>query len=173
MPPRFQFARRKAEDLIRSVGVTSAPVPIEKIAKKLGAELRFEPFEGELSGMVHRPKKTAAIIGINSLHPKTRQRFTIAHEIAHLVLHSDEEFHVDNRYLGFRNDRSSQAIDDREIEANQFAAALLMPQTLVFSDVGVLPDDIEPEQAVEELAAKYQVSQQAMTIRLHALGILE
>lgn len=173
MPPRFQFARRKAEDLIRNLGVTSAPVPVERIANQLGAEIRFEPFEGELSGMIHRRGRCTAVIGINSLHPETRQRFTIAHEIAHLVLHSDEDFHVDNRYLGFRNDRSSQAIDDSEIEANQFAATLLMPQQLVQSDLNDLPEGIDPEEVIADLADKYKVSAQAMTIRLHALGILE
>ena len=64
------------------------------------------------------------------------------------------------------------AVDDNEIEANQFAAELLMPHDLIRRDLKKLPSDIEPETAVAQLARRYQVSIQAMTIRLNGLGVL-
>lgn len=174
MPARYQFARRKAIELLDSCSVTTAPIAVEEIAAKLNAVIRHEPFPGELSGMVHRRPDGTAVIGVNSLHPQTRKRFTIAHEIAHLVLHEGEEFHIDDKYLiGLRNDLSSTASDDNEIEANQFAAELLMPKKILFVDLANMTDELEPEEAIRQIAAKYMVSVQAMTIRLHSLGIIE
>jgi Zn-dependent peptidase ImmA (M78 family) len=124
-------------------------------------------------GMVHRNSDGTAVIGVNSMDAPNRQRFTIAHEIGHLLLHKDEHLHVDEKSpIGLRNDRSSLAIDEREIEANQFAAELLMPVELLEKDLGRLPDDIETEEAVTRLARLYQVSEQAMTVRLTALKVL-
>jgi Zn-dependent peptidase ImmA (M78 family) len=124
--------------------------------------------------MIHRRPDGTSVIGINSQHHPVRQRFTIAHEIAHLILHKNEVLHVDERYLiGLRSDVSSEATDDREIEANQFAAELLMPEGMLLGDLQELPDELEPESAIKQIAAKYEVSTQAMTIRLHALGVLD
>jgi Zn-dependent peptidase ImmA (M78 family) len=174
MPPRFEFARRKARELIKELSISCAPVPLKRLAAHLNASIRYAPYDGSLSGMVHRKPDGTAVIGVNSQHPLVRQRFTIAHEIAHLVLHKDEVLHVDHRYLiGLRSDVSSEATDPSEVEANQFAAELLMPKELIFSDLQELPDELEPEVAIRRIAAKYKVSTQALTIRLHALGILD
>jgi Zn-dependent peptidase ImmA (M78 family) len=148
-------------------------VPIERLAQLANATVRYEPFAGKLYGMVHRSSDGTAVIGVNSLDAPNRQRFTIAHEIGHLLLHKDERFHVDEKsVIGLRNDRSSMATDEREIEANQFAAELLMPRGFLDKDLNGLPDDIEAEDAVSRLAQKYQVSVQAMTVRLTALKVL-
>jgi Zn-dependent peptidase ImmA (M78 family) len=126
--------------------------------------------------MVHRRPDGSGVIGVNSEHPKTRQRFTIAHEIGHLLLHGEEEFHIDEKApLALRDEVSSQAIDPREIEANQFAAELLMPDTLVRASVGALiaaEANITAEDAIERLAREYRVSPLAMTHRLSNLRII-
>jgi Zn-dependent peptidase ImmA (M78 family) len=124
-----------------------------------------------MSGMVHRKPDGTAVIGVNSMEAPTRQRFTIAHELGHLLLHKDEDLHVDERFpIAFRNPKSSQAIDDKEIEANQFAAELLMPEEFILKDLKGKDLDIEDDDLVAELAAKYEVSTQAMTIRLSRLA---
>jgi len=116
------------------------------------------------------------VIGVNSEHSRTRQRFTIAHELGHLLLHADEEFHIDEkRPLARRDDVSSQATDAREIEANQFAAELLMPKALVGASVEALIEadpEISVEEAIDELANAYRVSTLAMTHRLTNLKII-
>jgi Zn-dependent peptidase ImmA (M78 family) len=123
--------------------------------------------------MVHRRPDGVAIIGVNSAHSIGRQRFTIAHELGHLILHKDETLHVDERApIGFRNEESSLATKDVEIEANQFAAELLMPADLLAKEIESISDDLEAEAAVSELADRFQVSEQAMTLRLTRLGIL-
>lgn len=170
--PRYAIARRKARELLESRSVRKPPVPVEQLAAAVGANIRYEPFAGELSGMVHR-SPTGVIIGVNSMHAPTRRRFTIAHELGHFLLHKDEELHVDERFpIGFRSELSSKAVDAAEIEANQFAAELLMPSSLLVSHVRSLPQNLDTEAAISQLADLYEVSDQAMTIRLSALGLL-
>lgn len=115
-----------------------------------------------------------AIIGVNSLHPKSRQRFTIAHELGHLELHETGEIHIDHRFLARRRDGvSSLAIDQDEIEANNFAAELLMPKFMLENDLAKLQVDYEDEELPRWLADRYKVSLQAMAIRLSNLGFQE
>jgi Zn-dependent peptidase ImmA (M78 family) len=173
MAPRIYLARKKAKELLATAKIKSPPVPVEVLASAVSAEIRYEPFPGQLSGMVHRQTAGGAVIGINSLHPLTRQRFTIAHELAHLVLHKDEDLHIDETSaIRFRSELSSKAVDAGEIEANQFAAELLMPSKMLFSEINKLPDDLGTEEAVTKLAELFQVSEQAMTFRLSGLGVL-
>jgi Zn-dependent peptidase ImmA (M78 family) len=172
MRPRYTIARKKARELLQAGKVARPPVPVERLAVLVGATIRYEPFAGELSGMVHR-STSGVIIGVNSMHALTRRRFTIAHELGHFLLHRNEDLHVDERFpIGFRSELSSKAVDAAEIEANQFAAELLMPSVPLVDDVRSLAQDIDTETAVSQLARTYQVSEQAMTIRLSALGLL-
>lgn len=176
MRPRYSLARRRAQQILKKGGVTSPPVPLERLAELCRATIRYEPFEGDLSGMVHRRSDGSGVIGVNSSHSPTRQRFTIAHEIGHLLLHGDEELHIDEkRPLGRRDELSSQAVDPHEIEANQFAAELLMPEFLVRElVVNLVHDnsDVSVEEAIEKLARTFGVSQLAMTHRLTNLRVI-
>src|ERR1700722_10633578 len=153
MAARKTLARRKAIELLAAAKVTLPPVPVEQLANFAGADVHYEPFSGELSGMVHRESKSRAVIGVNALHSPTRQRFTIAHELAHLILHQDEEFHVDeNSPIRFRSPLSGAAVDSDEIEANQFAAELLMPVSLLNGEIEKIPRDTGTEEAIAKLA---------------------
>jgi Zn-dependent peptidase ImmA (M78 family) len=173
MRPRYTLARRKAIELLRIGRVKRPPVPVERLVATAGATLRHEPFAGELSGTVYRRPDGNAVIGVNSLHSPARKRFTIAHELGHLFLHKDEELHVDEQSpIGLRTAISSKAIDPNEIEANQFAAELLMPQEFLITDLESLPANLEADAAIDLLAKRYEVSTEAMTIRLSKLGVL-
>ena len=164
---------QEARALLKDAKIHDNPVPVERIAKQLRARLSFEPFEGNISGMLYRDGKRT-VIGVNSAQANTRQRFTIAHEIGHLRLHRGRPIIVDEVVrVNFRDSRSSQATDTEEIEANQFAAELLMPRDLVQQEVkrraskrGLTSDDW----LVEQLARAFDVSPQAMEYRLANLG---
>ncbi len=152
--------------LLRDLEIEKPPVPVESIARSLGAQIRYSPFEGDISGMVFRDNDQT-VIGINSLHHPNRQRFTIAHEIGHFLLHKGTEIHVDRTFrVNLRNDVSSQAVDHDEIEANRFAAQLLMPEFFLKRDLKGQEIDIEKEDDLKLLASKYRVSLQALTFRL-------
>jgi Zn-dependent peptidase ImmA (M78 family) len=174
MAPRFSLARRRADDLLRRGRVRRAPVPVEKLAALLGARIVLQPFSEEFSGMVHRNRDGSAVIGINSSDSMHRQRFTIAHEIGHLLLHTDENLHVDKNFpIGLRNEISGKSVDENEIEANQFAAALLMPLKLIEIDIEPFIGKDDVLFVIHKLAAKYRVSEQAMSIRLSSLGYVK
>jgi Zn-dependent peptidase ImmA (M78 family) len=163
----------KAMELLKSAKVTKLPVDVEQLAIFCGAEVRYEPFTGELSGMLRRQHSGKHVIGVNATHSVARQRFTIAHELGHLQLHKDEEFHVDETPpIRFRRDSASPAVDSDEIEANYFAAELLMPAKWLENEIEEIPPGVEPEEAVAHLADIFGVSVQAMTIRLSSLGKL-
>jgi Zn-dependent peptidase ImmA (M78 family) len=169
-----QTVEARASKLLTSMGIQEIPVPVEKIAKSLGARVRFSPLDDELSGFVFI-KDGVPIIGVNSLHHQNRQRFTIAHEIAHLHLHPNyitTEVHVDKKFAEpvLKRDASSATGNERlEVEANQFAAALLMPTDILNELLEASPIDIEDESSIEEWSKEFNVSKAALQYRIRNL----
>ena len=99
-PKRKRYISERVQSLLVDNEVTAPPVPVKRIAKSLKAQLRYSPLDDELSGMVYVNEGTP-IIGVNALHHPNRQRFTIAHECGHLVLHKAQittEVHVDKDF---------------------------------------------------------------------------
>lgn len=169
--PRIRVARAHARKLGASAGVNKVPVDVEAVADYLGLEIvpRRFPAEDRTSGALLR-RDGSAIIVVNAAHAPVRKRFTIAHEIGHFVLH-DDEVHVDQ----FRNEKSSDGTHAKEIEANAFAAELLMPEEIVTKLVGrfsMMALDPETEEHVKKVARQLEVSAEALTIRLATLGLL-
>jgi Zn-dependent peptidase ImmA (M78 family) len=126
------------------------------------------------SGFLHR-EGSRVVIGINSRNSPKRQRFTIAHELGHWLLHEGKPLIVDQSVMINRRDGvSSQATDQEEIEANHFAAALLMPKTFIADAItGHLRTGIgSREELVAALARDFDVSNEAMGYRLINLGVL-
>jgi Zn-dependent peptidase ImmA (M78 family) len=161
-----EVIRKEAAQILHKNRVKVPPVPVDRIAESLGAHVRYQPFEGELAGMLVRGKDQI-IIGVNSMHHINRQRFTIAHECGHFLLHKGDEIHIDRTFrINKRNEVSSLAVDPDEIEANRFAAELLMPFDMIMADLRERDIDAENEQDIKQLAERYQVSLQAMTHRI-------
>jgi len=172
-----EYARKEAQRILEENGISKVPISVDRIAKKLGAKIRYSPMDNEeLSGMIY-VKNEIPIIGVNSLHHPNRQRFTIAHELGHLVLHREvieREVHVDTKFSGLmRDQKSSDGYDDIEIEANSFASELLMPSNIinkVIDDViGNQVFDIESDPLIDKIASRFKVSKQAMYLRLQLL----
>ena len=159
--------QRKANHILRKCGVKGVPVSVVDVARRLDARIQPEILEDGISGGLYR-RPDGPVIGVNSQHHPNRQRFTIAHEIGHLVLHESEDYFVDRVFR--RDANSSAAVDEVEIEANKFAAALLMPSRFVREEVARLAEPLRSED-VEALARIFRVSQQAMTLRLINLQV--
>lgn len=166
---RYSKIRREVNTLLEECRVSRPPVAVEQIAQTLGAQIVYSNFNGEVSGLLVR-KGGSIIIGVHSEQSEKRKRFTIAHEIGHLIMHEvtgDEDVHVDKTFrVDLRSPKSSTAEDVGEIEANAFAAALLMPEDMIRNDVRKLTLDFEDSGRIHELAERYMVSDQAMTFRL-------
>ncbi|MGR9400190.1 ImmA/IrrE family metallo-endopeptidase [Rhizobium leguminosarum] len=161
--PRFAMIKRTVNSLLMESGVFGPAVPVEKIAEEAGIEVRYGDL-GEISGLLAR-KPGITIIGVNVEQPNVRQRFTIAHELGHYLLHEGLGEHADRDYrINFRDSSSSEASNVLEIEANFFAANLLMPEEFLERDDA--ESAIEDDQGVADLAAKYDVSRHAMSLRI-------
>jgi Zn-dependent peptidase ImmA (M78 family) len=164
--PQYARINAKVKELLTRARVQEAPVPVEEIAESVGARIVYNSFNDGISGVLIR-KAGNIVIGVEKDQPRHRQRFTVAHELGHLVLHQGGEVHVDRDFrVNLRSPLSSRAEDIEEIEANAFAASLLMPINFLLIDLRDRTLDIEEEGQLADLAARYQVSIQAMTYRL-------
>lgn len=162
-----------ATQLLRKHKIKKAPVPVEAIATAEGLHLKYHDLEENVSGLLIDQAPTL-VIAINSMHHPNRQRFTIAHELAHYSLHrGDPTVFVDKSLVHFRSDPGpSDRFDRREAEANHFAACLLMPEALLKADLRSRSIDLLDDLPIRKLATKYQVSIQALSIRLERLGLI-
>jgi Zn-dependent peptidase ImmA (M78 family) len=147
-----------ARQLLDRIGWAEPPVEPARIAEEvLGVLIATVSMQSDMSGMLVR-ETDRVVIGVNDSHSASRQRFTIAHELGHLHLHKGRPVIIDSDVrVNFRDGVSSLATDREEIEANRFAAALLMPDHMVRSWVARESFQTAPE-LVGRLAKSFQVS---------------
>lgn len=165
--PKSEQARVAARDLLVRFNVTTPPVPIDRIARSLGVKVQYSAFDGDLSGMAF-VMDGIPIVGVNALHHPHRQRFTLAHELAHTQIHRaalTAEVHIDKGILR-RDSTSAAGNQPLEVEANAFAAELLMPQSLLEAELAGRSIDLEDDSFVKTLAKRFKVSEAAMRYRL-------
>ena len=137
------------------------PVQTVPIAKDLGLKVfKSKPgvWPSDVSGLLRRSPsdRSSFQIFVNGDHHVNRRRFTIAHEIAHFLLHRDLIGDGITDDALYRSRLSNKV----EAQANAFAADILMPWHLLDPEIKGGVDTIE------ELAMKFQVSKSAMAIRL-------
>lgn len=166
MGEQIRRARARAGQLLEEYGIERIPTPLTRIARKLGIQIDYTPLDDALSGMAFI-KDGKKFVWVNSLHHPNRQRFTLSHEIGHHVLHGEmlaNGVHVDKGILR-RDATSAEGTAIEEIEANNFASELLMPEKLLRAivDDGV---NVEDEARMAALATKFQVSVAALQFRL-------
>ena len=166
---------KRAEKLVAEHCANRLPVNIEKIIQKLGLLYKEHDLGANVSGVLFI-ENGQGIIGFNSGESNVRKRFTLAHELGHFILHRfDKELFVDQKKFKvmFRDEMSSTGEIKQEREANAFAAALLMPKSLLIREIQKLPFDLadEDEDVVSKLAQKFEVSTQAMAFRMANLGL--
>lgn len=162
-----QEIESQADEAREKAGIAAAPIDPVKVAIAHGIEVFGAEFDDSAVCGVLDVKGTKKAIYFNSSHPTTRQRFTISHEIGHCLLHSVEKKLVDSELMLFRigTDSAESPSKNRiEIQANKFAAALLMPRKLV-------KEAFELTQDIALLASIFGVSRAAMGFRLNYLEL--
>lgn len=116
------------DEVLRQNPDLPLPVPVEQIARLAGIS-KIEAFasSGFEGALLTNPEKSEGVIFFNGLVPRTRQRFTIGHELGHFLLPWQRQ----STFQCTTDDISSRANREWEIQANRFAADLLMPSSLV------------------------------------------
>lgn len=146
-------------DELQKEGLHDFPLHVERVAEFLGLEVAEELMDSDVSGYLEF-KGGRWVAGINALHHRNRQRFTLAHEIAHFVLHRNERARfVDQTFA--RREGGGDAV---ESQADRFAAELLMPEAKVREMIG------QGTTSLKELASHFHVSVLAMRFRVKNLG---
>lgn len=156
-------------ELINDFRERTPPVDVELMIRALGIGLERKPLDPEVSGYIScDPSRGRYSITVNSTHPWTRQRFTMAHELGHYMRHRSILGEGVNDTRAYRTSSSTEYFNGRikthhETEANQFAANVLMPIDMIVAlqDKGITE--------VQDLADKLGVSEAAMRIRLEGL----
>lgn len=168
MPPLR--ARREISLPPQVVGILaryqkSAPVDVNALAKDLGlAVYADENMPSDESGKILKDAEHGGSSGysiiVNAKEPRVRQRFTVAHEIAHYLLHRNligDGLTDDALY------RSGLSTIE-EVHANRLAADILMPYALIEQAIK------KGAKTISALAGALFVSPQAISVRLGIPG---
>lgn len=147
---------RQATRLRQILNITAGEFPIEAINQIPRIELRPDP-DLPTSAMAFWNSKTWVIL-VNTTETITRQRFSIMHELHHIICHTNKHHMFGSADM--RNETAERAAD-------RFAANVLMPKVLVKRHWGIGP------RTVTTLARRFNVSPQAMSYRLDQLGLTE
>jgi len=143
-------------DILNHFGITSPPVPVFDLAKGLGVSLLKRSEMPERGRLDVDLEVMDAVIRVRAEDSARGRRFTVAHELGHLFLHRLNE-------AKFR-DRNFKGESPTEVEANRFAARLLMPDWMLES-YGI-------HKATHDIAGAadvFDVSRQAMSLRLDGM----
>jgi Zn-dependent peptidase ImmA (M78 family)/DNA-binding XRE family transcriptional regulator len=153
-----------AKHVLTMAAVEDPPVDLDRVTRALHIPVIAWSFPDALSALLADTEEGGFVIGVNRWHHPNRRRFSIAHECGHAVMRHRAGFYLDFTDVDpFGDPRKSRFVDERA--ANAFAAALLMPSKWLRSDVKTDLDD------VATLAARYRVSEEAMSFRMRNVGL--
>lgn len=155
-----------ATQIVTDAGISTkdfVPVDVIKIAESLGCtveEVDFSP--DNISAKAQKRPDGTYLIQIARKDGPRRQRFSVAHEVSHIVLHDDDEFVEFRKPLADYDDPN---LLYKEVQANMLASALLMPVSLV-------KKVWEDTKDISDLAEAFKVSGSAAYYRLDNLQLL-
>jgi len=165
--PRLRFAGELARSYLRKYEVVDAPTPVEYLLVAEGVVVELVEYADETAGECWWEGATAHIAAARGL-ARPRLRFTLAHEFGHLALRHHQ------RRFGDLSDTQSVLRDSEpgywttndllELEANRFAAELLMPAAIFIAECG-------KGRYPSRLAGRFEVSVPAVQRRIRELGL--
>lgn len=154
--------RENEAEIVRRF-TSSFPVKVGELANELGLKVTRAPMPPKISGLIQPCADAPAgfEIRVNKYEMPERQRFTVAHEIAHYLLHRDDIGSGVVDSIMYRSNLTSR----KETEANRLAADIVMPAKIVSRALDQLGGQ-RTDEAVEKLASMFRVSVPAMKVRL-------
>ncbi|WP_418180752.1 ImmA/IrrE family metallo-endopeptidase [Aliarcobacter lanthieri] len=178
--------RSQSIKLLNQYGLYKIPVEIDVLAEKLNIKVNYENLGNDISGKIsYNPKlfdndTDDVVISINNSENELRQRFSLAHEIAHYIYDidfSDNRVEIKDSNIFLR----SEIVNPIEIRANKYAEKLLMPKKLFEEELLKIAKNLFPElptnklgteriyEIVKKLSKNFQVSIPAVIMRLYSL----
>lgn len=139
-----KLATRKAERFLADEGITVLPVNPRAIAKKLGIIVQAKPDSAPgVSGMLLRNGNSFGILYATNVPSEGFQNFSIAHELGHYLLDGHPEWIFRNNTDAHSSHAGFVSADPFEVEADHYAAGLLMPDPMFSSALRREKDGIE------------------------------
>lgn len=158
-------ARDRLREIFQSAVQAMAEKPLPDIVEKaFGADVTAINLDEGFDGLSVSSGGVKIII-LDCCGSPARQRFTLAHELGHLLAEDDQGVHLDKDIY----DRA-QAKDPTEQRANAFASAFLMPEETLRDAAG---DSGFSEESFSSLACDLQVSPSALAFRLKRLQLVD
>ena len=166
-PKEWDYLDEGQKQILES-HLSDYPVKVGQLAEELGVKVKISDLQTGVSGQITR-EDGSYVIRVNRYEARERQRFTIAHELAHFLLHKDI---INTSPDGIRDNvlYRSGAPDHIEYEANRLAAEIIMPVSLVKEALNEKFNGEATEETTESLAEQFCVSKVAMEIRLENLS---
>lgn len=159
MPYSLRAAESEAENVSNAFGIRAPEhIDLESIADVLGANVIIGPLSGAEARLT-RFGENATIRVSDAITNRGRIRFSIAHELGHLCLNHYEES-IKQCSASDMTNWSGNA--QHEVQANVFAAELLMPRRLMPEFCEISPVNFDK---VDVICDTFQVSRVAATIR--------
>jgi hypothetical protein len=137
---------------------------LETIAWSCGLAVRYAPLAGCDARIVGKGDR--GVLTVNSAQSPARRRFSLAHELGHWQLHR-------GRLMLCRAEEIEGSVAEArglELDADQYAAALLMPRYLFVPSAAGLKGK-PPWTMVDALSAQFQTSLLATALRMITLDI--
>ena len=171
---RLQYAKdgpaAAAWGLLRDLKIQNYPIDPRYIATKLGIVIWERELPVSCDGYLMRVGNTWGILINACIRSKTRQNFTIAHEIGHYLLERDniETRSLDERFNAVMTEQDREKEKVSEQRANQFAVELLMPTPIFSADLSLCSQMGLP--AIASLASQYGTSLTSTSIHYTRLS---
>lgn len=159
------------QDIIDLYNIQIPIQNIDEVVKKIGGRVEESlDIDNMFDGSI-RKQDDGFIIYISPFQSTERRKFTIAHELGHLFLHMGYRINSDlwNKQMDATYYRAGDSL--LEYQANEFAAALLMPKKIykVIMDQHTIGNEVE----TDKIASYFGVSISAASNRGKFLGYLQ
>lgn len=190
---RLEEIQRIAHSHMKENNDSIVPTDLDYILDKEHIDLRLMPesyireallkkghdVEGKTDGVLFygfsiTKDKHHTIVISKEMHTESerRTRFTVAHELGHYFLHfTHDESQEINTKLRSQTKEYSTSEKVEEIEANQFAAELLMPEAKIITINNLFKASLGFDELVSLIARTFDVSFSAAKMRLNSLGM--